>query len=170
MPRPNGDATPCPYLPAFGGNLREQGLSEIWRESELFTKIRQRTQLGGRCGDCEFNSHCGGCRARAYGVTGDMMAEDPLCTHTPGTYTVQSIETPAVEYGAAATQSIEWDEDARKRMKQVPAFVRGMVTRAVEGHCEKEGVSRVTLEVLERIRSRMPTPKIFRRPGSGAPD
>ena len=32
------------------------------------------------------NGHCGGCRARAYGMTGDMMAEDPLCTHTPGTF------------------------------------------------------------------------------------
>ena len=32
------------------------------------------------------NGHCGGCRARAYGMTGDLMAEDPLCTHTPGTF------------------------------------------------------------------------------------
>ena len=30
--------------------------------------------------------HCGGCRARAYGMTGDLMAEDPLCTHTPGKF------------------------------------------------------------------------------------
>ena len=42
--------------------------------------------LGGRCGECEMNGHCGGCRARAYGMTGDLMAEDPLCTHTPGTF------------------------------------------------------------------------------------
>ena len=42
--------------------------------------------LGGRCGACEMNGHCGGCRARAYGMTGDLMAEDPLCTHTPGTF------------------------------------------------------------------------------------
>ena len=48
--------------------------------------IRRRTSLGGRCGECEMNSHCGGCRARAYGMTGDLMAEDPLCTHTPGTF------------------------------------------------------------------------------------
>ena len=33
------------------------------------------------------NGHCGGGRARAYGMTGDLMAEDPLCTHTPGTFT-----------------------------------------------------------------------------------
>jgi hypothetical protein len=38
-------------------------------------------RLGGRCGECEMNGHCGGCRARAYGMTGDLMAEDPLCTH-----------------------------------------------------------------------------------------
>ena len=35
--RPNGDVTPCPYLPLFAGNLREQtGLREIWDSSELF--------------------------------------------------------------------------------------------------------------------------------------
>ena len=45
-----------------------------------------RTSLGGRCGTCEMNGHCGGCRARAFGMTGDVMAEDPLCTHTPGTF------------------------------------------------------------------------------------
>ena len=32
------------------------------------------------------NAHCGGCRARAYGTTGDLMAEDPLCTHIPGKF------------------------------------------------------------------------------------
>ena len=42
--------------------------------------------LGGRCGACEMNAQCGGCRARAYGMTGDLMAEDPLCTHIPGKF------------------------------------------------------------------------------------
>ena len=85
--RPNGDVTPCPYLPVFAGTLRT---TSLWRaprtSSELFVGIRRRTSLGGRCGECEMNGHCGGCRARAYGMTGDLMAEDPLCTHTPGTF------------------------------------------------------------------------------------
>ena len=85
--RPNGDVTPCPYLPVFAGSLRQTSLTNLWTSSELFTGIRQRTSLGGRCGECEMNAHCGGCRARAYGMTGDLMAEDPLCTHTPGTFT-----------------------------------------------------------------------------------
>ena len=61
-------------------------LADLWTSSALFTDIRRRTSLGGRCGACEMNGHCGGCRARAYGMTGDLMAEDPLCTHTPGTF------------------------------------------------------------------------------------
>src|SRR4029434_3381106 len=83
--RPNGDVTPCPYLPVFAGNLRRATLTDLWTSSELFAGIRRRTSLGGRCGECEMNGHCGGCRARAYGMTSDLMAEDPLCTHTPGT-------------------------------------------------------------------------------------
>ena len=84
--RPNGDVTPCPYLPVFAGTLRNASLADLWTSSELFNDIRRRTSLGGRCGECEMNGHCGGCRARAYGMSGDLMAEDPLCTHTPGKF------------------------------------------------------------------------------------
>jgi radical SAM protein with 4Fe4S-binding SPASM domain len=161
--RPNGDVTPCPYLPVFGGNLRHAGLAELWRESEPFVRIRARGSLGGRCGECEFNGYCGGCRARAFGTTGDYMAEDPLCTHRPGTFPRPEIPAPAVEYGRTAQESIDWTDDARERMRAVPAFVRGMVVRAVETHCKKHGITRVTVKELERIRSRMPTPKLFGR-------
>ena len=162
--RPNGDVTPCPYLPVFAGSLRSASLTELWTSSDLFTGIRRRTSLGGRCGECEMNGHCGGCRARAYGMTGDLMSEDPLCTHTPGTFASSPLlvlRKPAMEYGPAAPSTIAWDDSAAERMKKIPAFVRGMVTRAVEESCRKNGLDRVTVEELERIRSRMPTPKIF---------
>jgi AdoMet-dependent heme synthase len=172
--RPNGDVTPCPYLPTFAGTLRHSSLAELWTSSELFTGIRQRTSLGGRCGDCEMNAQCGGCRARAYGMTGDVMAEDPLCTHTPGTFvgspllTVQmrarvpgALGARALQYGPESAATIAWDDAAAERMKKIPAFVRGMVTRAVEETCRKNGLDRVTVEELERIRARMPTPKMF---------
>ena len=162
--RPNGDVTPCPYLPVFGGNLKTSSLRAIWDDSEVFIKIRQRKSLGDRCGACEFNTTCGGCRARAYGVTGDYMAEDPLCTHEPGTFpAARELQAPQVQYGEPATESIQWEAAARERMKQIPAFVRGMVTRSVESHCRKSGIQIVTPGVLEEIRSRMPTPRIFGR-------
>jgi radical SAM protein with 4Fe4S-binding SPASM domain len=172
--RPNGDVTPCPYLPVFAGNLRTSSLADLWTSSELFAGIRRRTSLGGRCGACEMNGHCGGCRARAYGMTGDLMAEDPLCTHTPGTFAGSPLlairgrasvagaqGTPAIEYGPESPATIAWDDGAAERMKKIPAFVRGMVVRAVEESCRKSGLDRVSVEELERIRARMPTPKMF---------
>ena len=168
--RPNGDVTPCPYLPVFAGTLRTSTLADLWTSSTLFTEVRRRTSLGGRCGECEMNAHCGGCRARAYGMTGNLMAEDPLCTHTPGTFagspllTLQKPAAPSntrIEYGVDSAATIAWDDAAADRMKKIPAFVRGMVVRAVEDSCRKNGLDRVTIEELERIRSRMPTPKIF---------
>jgi radical SAM protein with 4Fe4S-binding SPASM domain len=171
--RPNGDVTPCPYLPVFAGTLRSASLADLWTFSELFTDVRRRTALGGRCGECEMNGHCGGCRARAYGMSGDLMAEDPLCTHTPGTFAGSPLLTvggrapagarrPAtVEYGPESAATVAWDDDAAVRMKKIPAFVRGMVMRAVEESCRKNGLDRVTVDELERIRARMPTPKMF---------
>ena len=174
--RPNGDVTPCPYLPVFAGTLRSASLADLWTSSELFTGIRRRTSLGGRCGECEMNGHCGGCRARAYGMTGDLMAEDPLCTHTPGKFAGSPLlalrgrwsasrgrrgTSPPIEYGAESPTTIAWDDAAAERMKKIPAFVRGMVVRAVEDSCRKNGLDRVTVEELERIRARMPTPKML---------
>jgi radical SAM protein with 4Fe4S-binding SPASM domain len=161
--RPNGDVTPCPYLPVFAGNLRRSSLTDLWTSSDLFTGIRRRSSLGGRCGTCEMNGHCGGCRARAYGMTGDVMAEDPLCTHTPGTFAGSPLLTlrRPIEYGGESPKTIEWEDSAAERMKKIPAFVRGMVVRAVEESCRKSGLERVTVEELERIRARMPTPKFF---------
>ncbi|HXW07677.1 MAG TPA: radical SAM protein [Vicinamibacterales bacterium] len=176
--RPNGDVTPCPYLPVFAGNLRTANLADVWASSGLFTDIRRRSSLGGRCGECELHGHCGGCRARAYGMTGDLMAEDPLCTHTPGRFAgspLLTLHSPAagpgapgsraIEYGPESPKTIAWDEPASARMTKIPAFVRGMVIKAVEDSCRRNGIDRVTVEELERIRARMPTPKLF----AGAP-
>lgn len=167
--RPNGDVTPCPYLPLFAGNLTgsgELGLRQIWEGSDLFNRIRRRDELGGRCAPCELKGMCGGCRARAYGMTGDVMAEDPLCTHEAGSLQaaadrLRQSETPPVQYGQPATVALTWEPEARERMQRIPAFVRGMVTRAVEGWCEKNGIQVVTAQALEEIRARMPTPKMF---------
>jgi hypothetical protein len=107
-------------------------------------------------------------------MTGDLMAEDPLCTHTPGTFAGSPLLAirgrasvagaqgiPAIEYGSESHTNIPWDDAAAARMKRVPAFVRGMVVKAVEESCRKSGLDRVTVEELERIRARMPTPKFF---------
>ncbi len=81
-----GQVQPCGYLPLAAGNVRELPLSTLWRESELFASLRDPGRLGGKCGACEYRTVCAGCRARAYGMTGDYLAEEPFCVHVPPRY------------------------------------------------------------------------------------
>lgn len=78
-----GEVFPCGYLPVEAGNIRNQPFREIWEESALFTQLRDPSQLGGKCGVCEFTGLCGGCRARAYGTNLDYMGEEPFCSYEP---------------------------------------------------------------------------------------
>jgi radical SAM protein with 4Fe4S-binding SPASM domain len=97
---PNGDITPCPYLPIKLGNIREKSFKDIWFNSEVFKSLRDFNALKGKCGVCEYRAVCGGCRARAYGLSsdfidycgdlhepaelkGDYLTEDPWCTYQP---------------------------------------------------------------------------------------
>ncbi|MCB9140287.1 MAG: radical SAM protein [Caldilineaceae bacterium] len=78
-----GEVFPCGYLPREAGNIRSRPFQEIWQESELFQELRNPDLLGGKCGICEFKNLCSGCRARAYGMTADYLAEEPFCTYVP---------------------------------------------------------------------------------------
>jgi radical SAM protein with 4Fe4S-binding SPASM domain len=98
----NGDVTPCPYLPLKLGNIRDTPFRKIWFNSEVLQNLRNFDKLQGKCGRCEYRHLCGGCRARAYGLSGDFidycgdlhipttelhgnyLAEDPWCTYEPG--------------------------------------------------------------------------------------
>lgn len=73
-----GDVTPCVMFPLVLGNLRSRDLRDIWAGSETISTLQSR-QVGGACGACRFKEACGGCRAAAWAVDGDMMAEDPYC-------------------------------------------------------------------------------------------
>jgi radical SAM protein with 4Fe4S-binding SPASM domain len=66
-----------------GGNVRTENLVDIYRNSPLFRTVRDYDQLKGKCGLCEFKNICGGSRARAYALTGDIMESDPYCVHIP---------------------------------------------------------------------------------------
>jgi radical SAM protein len=78
-----GDVQPSGFLNLVGGNIRSQSLSDIYRSSDAFTRVRDYAQLKGKCGMCEFKSICGGSRSRAYAITGDPMRSDPYCVYQP---------------------------------------------------------------------------------------
>ena len=76
---PNGDVQPCVFMPIKVGNVREKRFLEIWHNSPVLRKLRNRSLLQGACATCEYKEICGGCRARAYAYFNDICAPDPGC-------------------------------------------------------------------------------------------
>ena len=81
-----GDVQPSGFLNLVGGNIRSQSLADIYRHSEVFTRVRDYGRLKGKCGACEFKTICGGSRSRAYALTGDPMRSDPFCVYQPAAW------------------------------------------------------------------------------------
>jgi radical SAM protein with 4Fe4S-binding SPASM domain len=83
----NGDSRPCGFNEGYRmGNIRDKTMKEIWTDmqtSEFTRKLRDRSNLKGKCGVCEYREICGGCRTRAEIYTGDLFASDPACAYVP---------------------------------------------------------------------------------------
>lgn len=74
-----GEVQPSGFLPVTVGDARHDDLGVVYREAPLMQALRDPTRLGGICGDCDWRETCGGSRARAYALTGDVLAADPTC-------------------------------------------------------------------------------------------
>lgn len=81
-----GEVFPSGFMPLSGGNIRQQELAVIYRQSPLFRSLRDTSRLEGKCGSCEFKEICGGSRSRAYALTGNPNAEEPCCAYVPRGY------------------------------------------------------------------------------------
>ena len=79
----DGEVQPCSYFAKSAGNVKTTRFKEIWEESDLFLQLRDFKGYKDNCGQCEYNSVCGGCRARAYSMTGDFLAQEPFCSYIP---------------------------------------------------------------------------------------
>jgi radical SAM protein with 4Fe4S-binding SPASM domain len=82
--RPNGDIGPCVFMQIKAGNMRKDRLLDVWHNSPVLERLRDRSNLKGHCGVCENKYICGGCRARAYAYYGDLDAPDPGCINNKG--------------------------------------------------------------------------------------
>ena len=83
----NGDAIPCSYNDVYRlGNIKEKSLKQIWADmqgSEFFAKVKDKANLKGKCGVCEYRDICGGCRSAALFYTGDILGSDLRCAYVP---------------------------------------------------------------------------------------
>jgi mycofactocin radical SAM maturase len=85
---PIGDVYACPVAihdEFLAGNVRsEGGFAEVWRHSELFTRLRQ-PQSGGACSSCQFFDTCkGGCMAAKFFTGLPLDGPDPECVQGYG--------------------------------------------------------------------------------------
>ena len=81
-----GEIMPSGFLPITAGNVRTDDVARVYRESPVFRSLRDRTQLKGKCGVCEYVKICGGSRARSYAMTGDFLEAEPFCAYVPPRY------------------------------------------------------------------------------------
>ncbi|MBF0566104.1 MAG: radical SAM protein [Nitrospirae bacterium] len=140
----HGNVTPCPYMPTPLGNVRQTHLSGIWNGSGDLTTLRNGTYKG-RCAACEYTEICGGCRARALAHSNDFMEEDSLCKYEPcGGKKVAVTEDFDAE--------LVWDEDAGKRMKNIPAFMKHMIIGVIETKARKLGIKQITTQFIDGIK------------------
>lgn len=143
---PEGDVTPCPYMTAVAGNVREQPFTEIWNTSPMLLSLRDQKQLKGRCGRCEYSELCGGCRCRAYAAYGDYLQEDPSCTYQPTGHPL-------------AAQPLMWSDEARARLDRIPiTFIRERVRQGLESYARRNAIGLVTPEVMKQALAGMERP------------
>jgi len=101
--QPNGIVTPCVFLPIPVGDLRSESFIDIWKNAEVMQSLRERHDLKGHCGSCDYRNVCGGCRARAYAYFNDIKAPDIGCINNLSAYNelMQKARTSSVGFETA---------------------------------------------------------------------
>ena len=140
---PEGGVTACPYIPDEEGSIRDTKFWDIWNQSPTFQSLRN-PKLQGKCGSCEFQKLCGGCRARPLAMGGSLMDTDPWCIHIPDG---SAVIEPLVEQ----PKKLVWSEEAEKRLSRVPSFLRKMVKNRAESYVHEQGLFVVTEEHLATL-------------------
>ena len=103
-----------------------------------FASADEIPQLAGRCGICEFQRDCGGCRARAYAVNGELWGEDPFCSYQPTGHEVEGTE-------------LTWGEEALARLHKIPGIIRDRVKWGVEGYARSRGYAEIDVRVMKEV-------------------
>jgi len=82
----DGKAYGCSPSGMVFGDIRKDSFEQILdriRASDIVKRLADPHNIKGKCGICEFNTICGGCRARAYIYSGDIFGPDSLCPYKP---------------------------------------------------------------------------------------
>ncbi|MBI5406979.1 MAG: radical SAM protein [Nitrospirae bacterium] len=150
---PDGEITPCPYMSLSVGNVRSDRFSQIWEDAPVFKELRS-PQLKGKCGVCEYEDLCGGCRARPYASHGDYLDEDLWCQYVPRGGAKIGATTMNNEKNRDGSDKGKrsWTKEAEERLNRLPFFLRGMIRGNVEKYAEEHGITEITPELMDELR------------------
>ncbi|BAA29920.1 552aa long hypothetical nitrite reductase [Pyrococcus horikoshii OT3] len=133
---PDGTVVPCVFLPLPVGNVRVKPFKEIWENSRIFNLLRDRDNFTGQCKKCPYRNICGGCRARAYHYTLDLLGDDPGCIIN------KRVWEDIVKYGKPrALSEVNWVDESvvlRVPILNIPRYYRA-VEEVGEKLIQKEG-------------------------------
>ena len=153
---PEGNLTPCPFIEETVGNLKTSSFKDLWQNAPLMVQLRNRKQLEGRCGTCEFSAMCSGCRARAFAETGNYMAQDPSCDYEPGKHGGKEITLKIEDtLGLEVEYHTSWTPEAKQRLERIPSFARGMVVKGIERFAEERNITVIDEAVVKKSREEM---------------
>ena len=141
---PEGGVTACPYISTEVGNIRSKSFLALWGSSNDFIRLRA-PKLQGKCGACEYQQLCGGCRARPVALGQDLMAEDPLCVYQPKNGDI--IQPLSI----ADCGNIHWSPQAKQRISRIPSFLRKMIKKRAEAYVLGIGEQEVTTKHLSML-------------------
>lgn len=77
----NGDIQGCATCDLILGNVYSEkfNFAKFWECNEVLNRVRNKDNLSGECKKCKYVQFCGGCRCRAYALTGDLLGDDLYC-------------------------------------------------------------------------------------------
>ena len=87
-----GEIYPAGFLPLECGRFPEDSVVDVYQNNPTFLALRDPDGFKGVCGVCEYRYVCGGSRARAFAVTGDVLESEPDCVFVTA---AQSSDSPA---------------------------------------------------------------------------
>ncbi|MCX2731980.1 mycofactocin radical SAM maturase [Saccharopolyspora sp. NFXS83] len=116
---PVGDVYACPFAihsEFLAGNVRDDGgFAAVWRESELFARLRE-PQTGGACTSCSAYDACqGGCMAAKFFTGLPLDGPDPECVLGNGERALAGV--------GAGVPKPDKDHSHRGRRKEQPVAV-----------------------------------------------
>ena len=79
--RSNGDIVPCQLNTHVLGNVRNETILDVWKNSPDLKRWRAR-DIDGPCRDCSLLFKCGGCRCNAVAADNGFLGSEPFCPVT----------------------------------------------------------------------------------------